>query len=102
MKRLFLICLILVAVSAKEAKKPVITPAKLAVKPAVKPAAKPVILPKVPPIFMCNGKRPLDISNAMMDIYKYMQKNEKEKAKLHNEISYLQLELMALKKQVAK
>jgi len=64
-----------------------------AAKPVVKTAVKPVIMPKVPMIFLCSGENPLDISTAMMDIYKYMQKNEKEKDSLRTEITYLNLRL---------
>jgi len=72
-----------------------------AAKPAVKPAVKPYVPPKVPMIFLCSGENPLDISSAMLDIYQYMQENEKEKKRMGYEISNLQLELAALKKKVA-
>ena len=72
-----------------------------AAKPPVKPAVKPIIPPKVPLIFICTGENPLDISNAMMDIYKYMQKNEKEKDALRTDIIYLRLDILRLKKKLA-
>jgi uncharacterized protein YecT (DUF1311 family) len=88
MKNLLLIFLLVFA-AVKSADKPV---------GADKAPVKPIAVPKVPHVYRCYGEDPAEINRAFRQLYKYMQKNEKEKQALKTEITFLNLRLDRLEK----
>ena len=102
MKRLFLIGLLLFTVSSKQAKKPEIVPKKpvtvLKKQLSDEQRLKSYIPSKVPLIFLCTGRNPLDIQNAFMDTYDHLKKNEREKEALRFRLDELEYQIEKLKK----